>query len=247
MFENFTIGVCFYETPNLVLPFLKSWAYHHKDNLRLLISENSKSEATSKILTQNNLKFLRNPGMRHAPGIDVLLENCKTKYMILCDSDILILKNVRPLLESFIKNDLTIMGEWQGHRGGYLLYPRISPVFCIIDVEKVKEKQIKFYDQKRIDKTGSNGFFGNVPLQKNEGKMYYDCGSTFLEDIINSKLKVGRINQRIVEYICHAEGFSWRTKSGIKGYIDWGNQVEKEFLEKSKQFENVDIKERFIT
>lgn len=247
MFENlFTIGVCFYQTPNLVLPFLKSWVYHHpKDNFKILISENSKDDQTVQVLNQNNLGFLRNPGMRHAPAIDVLLDNCKTKFLILCDSDILIRKPVTDLMQLAIEKNLTCLGSIQGSRGGYNLYDRLDPSFLIIDVEKIREKKIKFYDPVRIDETCSNGFFGNIPLQVNHGKKYWDVGGTFLADILYHNLKVGKINQKIDDYRTHYEGMSWRKFSGIKGYEDWGSKVEQEYFENSKHFERVDLKDKF--
>ncbi len=188
--------------------------------------------------------------MQHSPSVDILFENIKTKHVLLVDSDILILKNLNPLFDLFEKNDLTIMGEEQTDRGGYeFLNPRISPHWCLINLENIKKHNIKFHDQKHIDETGSQGFHANVPLQKNEvGKKFLDCGTSFYGKVQKNVLKIGKINQRLVDYVYHLEGGggSWKKQSGIKQYQDWLKESETKYFERAKQFKDVSIKDKFF-
>lgn len=248
MFEDLTIGVCFYRTPNLLIPFLKSFAFHHKENFKILVSENSPDNLTIDLLREYNIPHISNPGMTHNPAVNLIFENVKTKYLLLCDSDILIKKPIYELLDLFRNNNLTSMGEIQYDRGGYqFAAPRVAPYFNLIDLEIVKKHNIKFYDPERVKLSQSDGFFANVPIQKNiVGHKFYDTGTSFYEDVTKNGLKIGKINMKISQYVRHYEGMSWRKFSGVGGYVDWGNQVEQEYLRDINFIENVSIKDRFV-
>lgn len=248
LFKDLTIIVAFYKTPQLLLPFLKSFVFNHLEvsKFNILVAENSPDSKTEELLKQYQIPYLRNPGMTHNPAVDLLFDNVKTKYALLCDSDILIMKPLYDLFDLFVKNDLVSMGEIQYDRGGYKFKcPRVAPYWNLLNLDKIKEKNIKFYDPDRVKNSGSEGFFKNVPLQQNLGGTYYDTGTSFYEDLTKNNLKIGKINQKIVDYVFHAEGCSWRKFSNINQYVQWGNEVEKKYLNDSKKFENVDIKGKF--
>ncbi len=246
MLFDLTLLCCSYETPQIIQLMFQSFVYHHPDTkIPLIVMENSKSDETEQILKKNNIFYHRTPGATHSPSVSLGLESVKTKYCLLVDSDILFLKPVDALMRMFVENNLALMGEMQESRGGYNLHPRISPHACFIDMEKIDRYGIKYHDQTRIDSTQSNGFFGNIPLQKNGGEKYYDVGSTFLEDIRTNNLKIAKINSKLTEYVFHAESGSWATKSGIPGYIELGKQRENRFFERAKMYENVSIENKF--
>jgi hypothetical protein len=248
-FTNITIIVCQYNTSYLIEPFLKSFVHYHPEieKFIFLASDNSTNEESQRIFKKNNITSLRNPGLTHNPAVDILFEKVKTKYALLCDSDILIQKPLFDLFDLFFKNDLTSMGEIQGDRGGYrFVCPRVAPYWNLINLDNIKAKNIKFHDPERVKKSGSEGFFKNIPLQRNEGNFYYDTSTTFFQDITANNLKIGKINGKIKEYVYHAEGMSWRKDTNIDGYIKMDCLIKNQYMEKIKIFDTCEIKNKFI-
>lgn len=224
--KDFTLIVPSYNTEEITLCFLRSFVQNHPNwQANLILSDNSTNDLTKNLLDKYKIPYYSDPGSTHSPSVQKMLDLCKTKYAIHCDTDILFSQSILKLLELFIENDLSLMGEKQDSRGGYNLYSRIAPYFCVFDVEKIRENGCVFHDDSRIDLTNSRGFFNNVPLQPNNGQKYYDCGSIIFEDCTKKGLKIGNISGIIQKYVTHFEGMSWRSKSGINGYIVQGNKV----------------------
>lgn len=246
MIDNLTLVTCSFETPKITYSMLQSFVANHGPGPHdIVILENSRNNETSEILEKNKIIFSKNPGGTHSPSVEIALNKVKTKYALLLDTDVIFLKPIDDLFNLFKKNGLTLMGQLMESRGGYNLYPRISPHACFINIDNIRKHNIHFHDQEKIDRTGSNGFFGNIPIQKNNGGKYYDCGSSFFEDIQNTGLKIGKINSMLENTIYHAESGSWATKSGIPGYIEMGKQRENNFFNLSKIYSDVSIYEKF--
>lgn len=229
MVNDLTILLPSYNTEEVTLNFLKSFVKIHGKGYPLILSENSTEDKTEVSLKVNGVPFFRNPGSTHSPSVQQMIDKCTTKYALLCDTDILFFKKIDKLFEIFLKNDLTLMGEVQGSRGGYNLHPRVAPYFCMMDLSKIRQNGILFHDDKKIDDSGSRGFFNNIPLQINRGGTYYDCGSIIFENCVKKGLKVGNISRIIGEYVRHFEGMSWRTVSKVEGYVRQGNAVYQEY------------------
>jgi hypothetical protein len=204
--DNLTLAACSYNTPNVTETMLKSFFKHHGET-NVLICENSTNNNTIDILQKYNIPFIRNEGGLHSPSVDILIDNCKTDYMLLVDTDVIFLQNHKKLLDQFVSLNLTLMGEICGDRGGKSLHNRVHPWHCFINVKNVKQNKIKFYDYER--------------LSKRDGTKIYDVGASFFEDIRNHKLKIGGLLVQDV-YYKHYEGMSWRTlKYGnVDGNID---------------------------
>jgi hypothetical protein len=247
MFNDLTILCCSYNTPMHIETMLKSFINMHGDGpFNIIIMENSTNSETSKLLDQNNIKYIKNPGGTHSKSIDELILNCQTKYGLLIDSDIVFLKPIDKLLEIMRSNDISLMGEICGNRGGYKLHPRVHPWFCLINIENIKNYKIKWHDQNRIDKTKSNYFYSSVPINPLKGNEipFYDNGSTFYEDINNANLNI--INAKgIRSYFNHYEGSSWHRQSGNEAFIKWGNNIYDRFLNYRKIYDNIIIKDKF--
>lgn len=193
--EDITLISCSYNTPDVTLTMLKSYFKHH-DSTAVLIIDNSTNDLTSELLEQHNVPYLRNRGGLHIQSIDTLLSTIKTKYALLVDTDIIFYKNHSNIFNKFKEMDLTLLGEICGDRGGKHIHNRVHPWHCFIDVEKIKDKNIKFY---------------NPVKQFSESIKIYDVGCTFFEDIKNCNLKIGDIRLEGI-YYKHYEGMSWRTK-----------------------------------
>jgi hypothetical protein len=192
--KDITLASCSYNTPMVTMTMLKSFFNYH-DETNVLICENSTNDDTVVHLKNENVPFISNKGGLHAPSVDLLIQHCVTKYMLLVDTDIIFLKSHKDIFNQFKDMELTLMGEVCGDRGGKALYNRVHPWHCFIDIENIKNNNIKFFDSKR--------------LSNNNFKKIYDVGASFFEDINKHQLKIGNVNLHNV-YYKHYEGMSWR-------------------------------------
>jgi hypothetical protein len=220
---------------------LRSFFKHHGPT-HVLVSENSTNNDTEKLLVNNDVPHIRAAGALHGPTVNTLLLECSTDYALLVDTDIIFHKSCEEVFEQFKSLDLTLLGDICGDRGGKRLHHRVHPWFCFINVKRVNEHNIKFYDIER---------------HTNKGDIIYDIGSTFFEDIRKAKLKIGDIKLEDNVYT-HFEGMSWRTqKFGLSdGDIDidkfathnnialynYGKQVEEAYSKEILKFKDIEIK-----
>ena len=163
------------------------------DELLVINTGNEPFEKMSKPLWHTH--FLKNTS--HGDAVNAAFELVKTRYMLLVDSDVLILKDFKKPFEKFKEHGFALMGEVVGDRGGKSLYPRVNPWFCFIDLEQLKKHEIKFYDHYRTKVLKSDKI--------------YDIGSTMFEDVINAGLSIGDAKME-GKYFKHYEGMSWRVQ-----------------------------------
>lgn len=245
--KELTLVTCSYNTPEVTMGLLKSFYYHHKNisnKFNIVLMENSTNENTVKLLEENNIPFKRLPSCTHSNGVDQALKWIKTKYALLLDTDVIFHKPITTVYNTFKTQGYATLGNIMGSRGGYNLMPRVFPWFQIIDMDQINKFGIHYHDQTRIDMTKSNGFFGNIPLQKNEGLVYYDVGSSFLEDIIKHGLSVYDINLEN-NLFTHYEGMSWQYN--VPGaYSEISKQRYERFYKDIMKYKSVNIKNRFI-
>lgn len=133
----------------------------------------------------------------HGNGVNRAMEMVKTKYMLLVDSDVLFLKDIKTPYEKFKNSDFTLMGEVVGDRGGKSLHPRVNPWFCFMNLKNLKEHNILFYDHYRTKEMKS--------------EKIYDIGSSMFEDVVGKGLWVGNVYME-GKYFKHYEGMSWRVQ-----------------------------------
>jgi hypothetical protein len=193
--NDITLAACSFNTPDVTVTMLKSFFKYHNQTC-VLICDNSTNDDTSKLLEEHNVRFIKNRNGLHAPSVDILLDKCQTKYMLLVDTDIIFLKNHDDIFNQFKNFDLTLMGEICGDRGGKRLHNRVHPWHCFINAEHIKNNNIKFYDYDRLIKRDSS------PI--------YDVGASFFEDIKTKKLKIADVKLEN-NFYKHYEGMSWRT------------------------------------
>lgn len=240
--DNLTLASCSYNTPNVTITMLRSFFKHH-DQTFVLICDNSTNNETKILLEQNNIPYLSNKGSLHSPSVDFLIENCKTDYMLLVDTDIIFLKSHEDIYNQFVEMELTLLGEICGDRGGKKLHNRVHPWHCFINVKNIKKHNVKFHDINR--------------LSKKINKKVYDVGASFFEDIHKQNLKIGNIKLQD-KYYRHYEGMSWRTlKYGKKDEnIDineaathnnielyrYGRAVEQMYQNEIKTYKDIQIK-----
>ena len=240
--NNITLASCSYNTPLVTETMLRSFFKHH-DETEVLICENSSNEETVNLFRKEGVKFIRNEGGLHAPSVDILLNECKTDYMLLVDTDIIFLKNHTAIFNQVKDLNISLLGEICGDRGGKKLHNRVHPWHCFINVKHIKENNIKFYNYDR--------------QIKRDGSPIYDVGASFFEDIKKAKLKIGGVKLEH-NYFKHYEGMSWRTlKYGHnEGNIDvdsnathnnyelykYGKMVEEKYQSEIEKFKQIEIK-----
>lgn len=204
--NNITLISCSYNTPDVTSNMLKSFVSLHPE-CPILISENSTNSDTENILKAANIPYILNRGSTHGPSVDKLFQQVDTDYVLLVDTDVIFLKKHDTIFENFQKLNLTIMGEVVGDRGGKKLYKRVNPWHCFINLQKIKEYKINFFDTERM---------------QSRGKIIYDVGSTFFEDVRKNNLKIGIFEGNGV-YYKHYEGLSWRVNKFNKNLSEDGN------------------------
>lgn len=241
--DDLTLLTCSYNTPALTLTMLKSWMHVHNKTQRLVLCDNSTNSDTRNLLFDHQIPYITQPGMSHGNGINELLKLCKTKYALLVDTDVIFLKDHSDIFQQFKDMDLDIMGKVEGDRGGKSIYNRVNPWHCFINVERIKQHNIIFFDEKRMrDSFNTNKI--------------YDIGSTFFQDIKSSGLKIGNVDLSNNYYI-HFEGMSWyknkfdstKEDTGIDfggthnntAYVDAYEQKYKVFENIKQQYNNVKI------
>ena len=246
-FDDLTLIVCSYNTPDILETMLKSFVFHHKTKnpMSIIVMENSTNELTVRMLQKNKIPYVRNKGMTHSIAVDIALKNVKTKYALLVDSDIIFNRSVEEVYKQFVSNGVCILGEVGGDRGGYRLYPRVYPWFCMIDMEQINKHNITFHDQKRIDSTNSGKFFGNIPLNFDHNGHYYDVGSTFLEDIHKNNLKIANVKLDDV-FFTHLEGMSWHKETNIGWFLDVYKNKEPKIFMNMMKYKSASINRKFV-
>lgn len=247
--NDLTLITCSYHTPEVLMAMLRSFVYFHPDSIpqKIIVMENSRDDITVNLLDSASIPYQRNPGATHSIALDKALTLCQTKYALVVDSDILFQKNIKEAYDYMKEANGVLLGELIKSRGGYKLENRIGPWFMFVDVEEINKHKIRFHDQARINATGSQGFFNNIPLQSNNGGVYLDVGSSFLSDVMSKNLKVLAISEETRNEFCHHyEGVSWRVKTNIPEYVAWGKEVESEFLLDAKKFNKVELNGKFI-
>jgi len=230
---KFTLGTCSFNTPEITLTMLRS--FRSVCSAPILVCDNSTDDRTEIELKDNCIPYIRNVGMGHPAGVEQLMQNISTRYMLLADTDVIFHKDPTDLLEYI--DECAILGNISGGRGGKWLLPRVDPWFCLIDIETVKAEGIHFYDPNRD--TGMTRFGEFDP---NNVAPRYDVGSSFLEDLGAAKLYANNIDLSGA-YYSHYEALSWGQNSGnekIRGNTKTRFDIYLD--EEVPRFANVDLR-----
>lgn len=190
--NDITLITCSFNTPVVTSNMLKSFTELHPE-CPVLVCENSTNKETQTILSEAQIPYFLNTGGLHGPSIDGLFDKVNTRYALLVDTDVIFLQNHDSVFNQFCEQNIALMGEIVGDRGGKLLHLRVHPWHCFIDLKQIKDNKINFYDDVRM-------------RSRNERR--YDVGSSFFEDIKAAKLRIANYNGQNYLYK-HYEGMSW--------------------------------------
>jgi glycosyltransferase involved in cell wall biosynthesis len=191
--KDLTLLICNYNTPELILNLLKSVKSKCENVPNHVVMDSSTIQ--SDILQRNGIIHYKCNGFTHGEAVNLGFEKITTRYALLMDSDVLILKDFEIAFEKFKEKQLTLMGKIVGNCAGKKLYPRVEPWFCFMDIETLKNKKIKFFDIERTRKSKSE-------------ERVYDVGSTMFEDVLKYNLSIGDVSLEN-KYFRHYGGMSW--------------------------------------
>lgn len=203
---DLTLVTCNYDTPELVTNLLRSVKQTCLELPKVLVMDTGPEP--HRFLSNNGINYIRTPNTSHGVAVNVAMEAVDTKYILLVDSDVIFLRDFAHPFNVFKNKELTLMGEVVGDRGGKLLYPRVNPWYCFMDVETLKQHGILFLDKRRA--------FANKPSP--DGRLY-DIGSMMFEDVVNAGLKIGDAKMED-KYFKHYEGMSWRVQKYNPNDVD---------------------------
>lgn len=193
--EDLTIVTCNHDTLDLIMNLKRSIERVCSNIPNILVIDTGKN----RMMNMNNIHL---PNTSHGIAVNKSFNLVKTKYMLLVDSDVLFLKDIKIPFEKFKESGAALMGEVVGDRGGKSLYPRVNPWFCFIDLQQLKEHDIIFYDKERTERS---------KIKLMNPPRIYDIGSTMFEDVLNAGLTVADVKME-GKYFKHYEGMSWRVQ-----------------------------------
>ncbi len=250
LFRDVTLISCSYNTPQVTEVMLRSFlAWHGHGPFKALLSENSTNEDTARLLRQYGVPFIRNHGATHAEGVQKLFDRVASRYVLLVDTDITFNRSLKPLIAYFLEINAALMGLRVGDHAGFKLFPRMDPCFCLIDLDAMKNKGIRFFDLERIERSRSRGFYDPIKHAREQHEKdgrFYDVGSTFYEDAEKQGLKIIEID--IHRYITHYHALSWAGDSGCGQGAEHHvrTTMEKIYSRKARELRHIDLRGAFF-
>lgn len=192
------------------IEMLESFYKHSKYLMNFYILDNSVTtrldiESTDEcvILDNCNYKHTPNyeqPSKNHCSSLMWAFTQIKTRYVLLCDNDILFKPFINEWLECYHNYDC--IGEI-----GYDIVPpnRLFPYCCIIDLNFVSKHNISYFDNNRcMDQYGRK-----------------DTGSSFYDDLIANHANI--LNTKISNVCVHLKGATLHDKNLTRFYEQYNS------------------------
>lgn len=185
---DLTLLTCNYNTPLLIENLIKSTKKFSFDFKEYIVDTGEK-------VTYDPINA-HISNCSHGEAVNFAFGKIDTELLLLVDSDVIFHLDIGPIITAFNGCGATLLGNVSGDRGGKRLHPRVDPWFCLMNLKKLKEHGIKFFDPIRTKASrGTN--------------IVYDIGSTMFEDVMSKELTVANFNGE-GKYFKHYEGMSWR-------------------------------------
>lgn len=222
MYEDLTIAFVNFNTPKYILPFIKSlhkmnpWfkgEVHIYDNGSCNFEEGVYEDFMYHHIDKHlydefaKMKEPKDPGCRHfcsakhCKTLQYIIDTTKTKYLLICDSDIIFTKDFKNLFDTFIKENKIACGFVKKPKG---YADRLAPWFTILNLDLVKENEIKYYDERRIFLV--------------HGNTTHDTGASFLEDCRKKHMPILILPNDNMFYI-HYKGGSYLNQKQVLGWL----------------------------
>jgi glycosyltransferase involved in cell wall biosynthesis len=193
---DLTLLICNYNTPTLVVNLLKSVNKVCIDTPDVIVINTSDNESANP-LDEHKIPYYNFRGGTHGEAVNLGLQKVKTRYVLLLDSDVIILKDFSQPFEKFKRHNFALMGKVVGDCAGKKLYERVEPWFCFMDLDKIKYHKIKFFDRER-----------HMKRHTEKVDKLYDIGSTMFEDLTSYGYVIGNVDMEN-KYFRHYGGMSW--------------------------------------
>ena len=140
-----------------------------------------------------------NGSFKHCLSIQFLIDSCKTRDLLIFDSDTLLLKSI-----DFIDSKYAVIADLEKknerdsriHGNVYTSETRFLPFIQYINCQILRDNNIKYFHPDRIH--------GGMTVAGN----YYDTGASLYEDVLNLNLQFKQISYK--KYIHHFEHGSWK-------------------------------------
>jgi glycosyltransferase involved in cell wall biosynthesis len=151
---------------------LKSYVRHHYrgESLNLLLVDNGSTDNCKEWLRENNIPFVDFPkNIFHEPAMSLIYQDIKTKYALLCDTDVEFFDDVSVYLQA-MKGKCISVGELQDKDSPIWsdqMQPRISSWFWLFNIQIMKENGI------------------NVWRVSDNRDWSYDTGAWYWEQMVN--------------------------------------------------------------
>ena len=154
------------------------------------------SQEIKQLEAQVETGLSKNGSFKHALTVDFWLYHmCTSPRVLLLDNDVLLKRDIDFIDDaSWVIADVEKPFAPNKVYGTYRFYPFIQ----YINLAKIKEKNIHYFDPERIIH-GKRNTKGNPRL--------YDTGGSFFEDIVSASIPFKRINH--LDYIYHYGSGSW--------------------------------------
>lgn len=162
--KNTEILVVNYNTPDYIIEQYKSIRKYIGDDISINVVDNSDKKISKRgkkieVLNKDlydipnkdiNFKIYKiGKNIHHGPGMDYGINQIKTDYILILDSDVKLHKNLLSLFNKYIKKDFTCIGLkiFVNQKGfnvsdGGILY--IHPSCLLLSKEKYTNKNVKF-------------------------------------------------------------------------------------------------------
>lgn len=220
--DNLEIVTVNFNTPEFIFTLLSSFKkYNEWCNVKINVIDNSNFpilpagetedlniEYFDKKLYKNLEKFSKMSkektlaSAHHCFTIDWYIKNrAKSDYLLLLDSDIIFKRSFEKEFKEFIENDYALMGY---ERMNYACHC-IAPWACFINVKKMKELNISYFDIDRIlfiknNKTHDTGASLFEDFKKNNLKIKTTEDNTFYIHLKGGSLNKEKRKEFIIKY-----------------------------------------------
>lgn len=229
--NNLTLLTCNYNTEILTKCMIKSLFKQLKREIPVVIMDNSNSEPCSEELKRNYL-VVDNTNYRitgdqhqisrnHCKSIDYALKHyIKTKYVLLCDNDILFKPEILTLLNRSVDFDaIGEVGSTDGKR------TRLFPFLCIFNIDIFKT--INYYDPNNcmndVNSILTKEGFLDKDVSTNIKGNFGDTGTSVLNEIEDNALNLIKIS--INNFMIHYASGSY-DKNRFNNSEQWLNNYK---------------------
>ena len=218
---------------------LKSYADRHSSELlNVLIVDNGSKDGSKEWLIENEIPFVSLPeNIGHEQAINLVYPFIKTKYALICDTDIEFLSNVHDAYLPLMNDEIKLIGDYiTGDQLNEPVKQRVGAWFYLFDISAMKSLGVdKFRDS---------------------SDWSYDVGSWQTEKILQNGFKIHNVPRGNIDIDHELISMKYPTHDHI-GKLSWDIEKhtdrESEILrrreyvnEKVKSYSNIELKGKFV-